>query len=299
MSQLIDNPDKWIIKMFKFNEKETGGINSEFYPEGTKLEGVLLDTDEMIYGKLTDNKDLYFFTQYALIRKNQTEEKIRIKDICKTNGSFRSGHKSIDVETLDGKKYKLKISNFPYRLQQLFYQLVEKHGSLIQTPNFIGPKHIREVSRMPSQTELASYNIPFDPNVAIRVIELEKHNYSMFYVGEAINGSIHPTNEDILKIRIASPSKSYTVFNSEVEGYNGVSNKGMSTSKQENYQEFGKIVSNIVLVYRYSIEDHEFEELKEEFNFKSNDDLNNLFGSIQIFTESQGNLSLLSEYETQ
>ncbi|WP_158860444.1 hypothetical protein [Lunatibacter salilacus] len=115
---LIDHIEKWIIKMFKFNERETGGTDAFYFPEGIVIEKITTE-DEHVYGYFSSKKKTYYFTNTSLVIDNGQTERIRIHDITATNGAFRSDHKAIFVEAA-GKKINITISDFPYRIQQLF-----------------------------------------------------------------------------------------------------------------------------------------------------------------------------------
>jgi hypothetical protein len=292
---LIDNIDKWIIKMFKFNERETGGTNAAYYPEGIKVERITTEED-LVYGQFTSDKKIYYFTNTSLVIDNGQPERIKIEDITATNGSFRSEHKMIYVKAA-GKKLNIKISDFPYRIQQLFYQLIENHGSLIKVPMFAGLTRLAEYASDLAPEDLSKFNLSVDTHTVVKSIELDQ----ILYHGVMRNNTIFPDEIGVLIIKGYIGKKEIIIFNSQTDGYNGVTEYYAERTKTVpfDFEELKNDVTRLILQYNYSIENCEFEELKTEIGLKSIKEINNLFSYIILFIESEGQLTRLTEFETQ
>lgn len=292
---LIEHIDKWIIKMFKFNERETGGSNASYYPEGIKIERINAE-NELVYGHFSSNKKTYYFTNTSLVIHNGQPERIRIKEITATNGSFRSDHKVIYVEAA-GKKFNIKISEFPYRIQQLFYQLIENHGSLIKAPIFSGLTRLSEFARDLTPEELLKFNLSIDTHTVVKSIEIDQ----ILYHGELRDNIVFPDEAGVLIIKGYIGQKEVVIFNTQTDGYNGVAEYYARNTKTmlHDFKELKSDGTRLIINYNYSIEDHEFDELKTEIGLKSIKEINNLFSYITLYIESEGQLKLLTEFETQ
>jgi len=298
---LIDSPDKWIIKMFKFNERDTGGQNAAYYPEGIRNSKINLGNDELIYGHFTANGRTYYFTSTSLVITNGQTHEIKILDVVRTNGSFRSDHKIIDVETSDGKKHKIKIEEFPYRIQQLFYQLIETHGSLQVKSNFNGPERLKHVTTEISPKHLRDYGLSPDPKSVFKKIDLRENYYHIEFHGKMIGNTIYPDDHGLLILRIKNATHEVEIFNSSIDGYNGVTDyvTGLSPTTTSQFKPLAADITMLILRFSYSIEDYEYDELKVELGLKSKNELNNLFSSIEVYSAKNNKIELLTEFETQ
>lgn len=140
----IDQPSKWIVKMFKFNLRETGGAGCQYFEEGIQGEAIGLQSTDLVFGIMRIDEDMYFFTDKFLVINNGIGE-IGWGQVREIEGAFRSEHKKVAVNLIDGRAITLPMAKFPYRIQQLIYQLIEWHSSKNLLPRFQGPKAIREV----------------------------------------------------------------------------------------------------------------------------------------------------------
>jgi hypothetical protein len=299
---LIDHPDKWIIKMFKFNERENVETNAKYYPEGIKLTEIILDDSELVYGYFNSGKKNYYFTSTSLLIKNGKQERIRIDQVTGTNGSFRSEHSVIKIETADGKTYKIKIEEFPYRIQQLFYQLIETHGSIVQKSVFTGPLKLKDIAVDASFQDLTKLGAFVDSKTVIKKVDIKKSNYQIFYQGNINNGIIYPDPEGVLILNISNEYGQIDIFNSKTDGYNGVSESALKSGTfniNNNLKELKINISSLIIEFQYSIEDYEFEDLMLEMNLKFKKEINNLFSSIAIYADKEGVIELLTEFEAQ
>jgi hypothetical protein len=291
---LINHIDQWIIKMFKFNEREEVGNNASYYLEGLKIENICTE-DEIVYGQFSSKNTTYYFTNESLIIDNGKLERIKIKNITETNGSFRSSHKTIYIVAAS-RKINIKITDFPYRIQQLFYQLIENHGSLIKKPIFYGLTRLVDYSSDLIEEEQIKFKLQNDTHT-LKSIKLDK--VSCF--GELKDGIIFPDGNGILVFKGLIGQKEIEIFNSQTDGYNGVLDYYENKTKNNllKFKELKHEVTRIIINYIYTIQDYEFDELKTEIGLKSKNEINNLFSSIVIYTEKDGQLTLLTEYETQ
>jgi len=292
---LIEQVDKWIIKMFKFNERETNDTAAFFYPEGVTNNNLEL-FDELIYGHFSKNNKTYYFTDKSIIITNGQTEYILLKEIIGTNGSFRSEHKNIYLETTN-KKINIKISDFPYRIQQLFYQLIEHHSSLIIKPIFTGPLRLFELSSDLSANDFSRLNISNDTHTVNKSITLENIKYH----GIAKDNYILPDEKSVLIVKGDKDNEEVIIFNSLTDGYNSVTGLygGASSDITPVFNEYTKNKTRLILTYNYSIDDNEFDELVSEIGLKSKKEINDLFGDITISVDTGGKLIPLTTYETQ
>ncbi|MBL0016900.1 MAG: hypothetical protein IPP17_10690 [Bacteroidetes bacterium] len=114
----IDVSSKWIVKMFKFNSRETDGFGCQFYENGIQGNLVGIQSSELVFGIAQIDNTTYYFTEGALM-VNGPHLKIGWNEVSTISGSFRSSHKIIHIETLSRIKIALPIAKFPYRIQQL------------------------------------------------------------------------------------------------------------------------------------------------------------------------------------
>lgn len=298
---LIDHPDKWIVKMFKLNERETGGDNAAYYPEGIKSRLIKLENDELIYGHFTSKKRTYYFTSTSLIITGEQQVRIKINDVIRTNGSFRSGHKVIEVETIDERIHKINIEEFPYRTQQLFYQLIERSSALVVNPLFGGPEKLKNITSDISSNDLKALGLATEKKSVIKKIDILKNNYQIEFHGKMNGDFIFPDSQGVLILKIKNRHNEIEIFNSTTDGYNGVTDvaAGIRQDMPKEFTNLDTEIARLILKFNYTIEDHEFEDLKIELNLKSKAELGNLFGSIEIYAEKNAVISLLTSLETQ
>ena len=283
--------------MFKLNERETGGNNANYYPEGIRTHDINLKDDEFIYGCFRSIKRTYYFTSTSLVICNGNQERIIINEISGTNGSFRSDHNLIYIETLDGKSHKINISEFPYRLQQLLYQLIEKHGSLIHKPLFNGPTRLKNIATDLTEKDFSQFGFSIEPKTIYKSIKTKL----LLYYGNLRDNLIYPDEDGILILKAKNDQDEIEIFNSSIDGYNGVAEitAGRFLRTAKDFIIFDKSIERLILKFNYSIEDYEFEDLIREMNLKSKEEVNNLFGSIEVYAENNGRIDLITEFETQ
>ena len=292
----IDYIDKWIIKMFKFNERENNPVKGKYFINGIKLDSINLDEDELIFGCFEKSKKYYFTSKAFIIKEqNKNDLKIYIKDIVNTNGSFRSSHKSIYVETKNGSKHSIKISEFPYRIQQLFYQLIERHSTINKKPIYKGPIKLQKILK--DVDENNKYNFEPSKKTTIKKIDLLSDDYKLYYYGILENRFIMPKSDGLI-IKISNEINEFEIFNSCKDGYNGkIDNCDININNE--FVALNAEIKNLILIFNYNIEDYEHKELMFELELKSEKEINDLYGSILIYAENDNEIYLLTEYETQ
>lgn len=287
--------------MFKFNERENSDSESYYFPEGTTLNEVELEPEELIYGYFKAGNSTYYFTSTSLIINAKEQERIRISEVQKTNGSFRSEHKTINVETTRGQKHKVKIGEFPYRTQQLFYQLIERHGALSNEPMFDIIERLSNITSDLNSKDRNNFGFHSDKSTLLKTINLKKGDFKIEYHGKVKDDFIYPDQDGALILRLQNDKIKIEIFNSTSDGYNAISEKsaGIEQKVKKEFKTFSKEYENLILKFNYSIEDYEFDQLTDELKLQSKKNLNKLFGSIEIYGEKEREIILLTEFETQ
>ncbi|MEM7372287.1 MAG: hypothetical protein AAF587_26955 [Bacteroidota bacterium] len=298
---LIDYPDKWILRLFKLHEHEAGGQDAVYYPDGIRIAPLQLEPNEWVYGHFDSNKRKYYFTQIAIIVLGQQQEKkIKFADVIRTNGALRSGHKRIYVETIDGEKHKIYIEEFPYRIQQLFYQLIARHGSLLKDPLFDGPLKLKQIATDLSSTDVKQFGFTPTPQIVCKQIKLSQYGYHIDYHGTNEGGQIWSDPQGILILRIRNDVHEWEIFNSTTDGYRGVADTihGIEKPFKKDFKSFQNEYHNLILVFGYSMPVDEWEDIVEDFGFHSTEELNNLFVHISIYGGKNGHLQVLMQKKT-
>ena len=281
--------------MFKFNERELGGTNAKYYVEGMQM-GNICENNELVFGQYSSKKTHYYFTNKSIVIVNGQFERLIINEITETNGSFRSDQKHIYVVT-NGRKVIIQISELPYRLQQLFYQLIEHHGSLSKTSIFKGLTRLEDFSKALTEEEQRRYNIQAEKEQVAKSIIVSR----LSFYGKLKDGIIFPNENGVIVIKAFVGDKEIELFNSQTDGYNGVTEiyAGRKVLQLLNFETLINEETSVIIFYTYSIAEEEFKELKDEIGLKNINEVNNLFGSFALYIEKDMQLRLLTEVETQ
>jgi len=130
---LIDNPHKWILRLFEMEKREGRGKDCEVFPDGRKIEGIPLEKDEKIYGVF---KDKYYFSPLSLIIKSENDfQRIQWKSIASCSSKHGEGKKISELTMTDGSIVTVKIGDLAKgwsgRISQLYHQMIQKYGAQV------------------------------------------------------------------------------------------------------------------------------------------------------------------------
>lgn len=141
----IDNPQKWILKMFSME----GGAEAQRFEQGIRsldeVEGLglfsrlvgkrspalPLEPDERVYGIY---KNTYFFTPRSFIqRRDEGFERVRWNEIARCSSSHPLEVTNAVLTLIDGRTVNVRVGDMGKgwvgRISQLFHQMIERHGA--------------------------------------------------------------------------------------------------------------------------------------------------------------------------
>ena len=136
-----------------------------------------------------------------------------------------------------------------------------------------------------------------DTHTVVNSIELDQ----VLYYGELRDGLTFPDDQGIMVIKGYIGLKEIVILNTQTDGYNGVTEQYAGISKKliQDFKVYKNEITRLIISCNYSIEDHEFDELKTEIGLKSMKEINNLYSYIALYIEEEGKLKLLTEWEAQ
>lgn len=306
---LIDHPEKWIVKMFKFHQRESGEENAFYYEQGGRPDYIQLLEGELVYGEFQAEGIQYLFTPLRLvILVEQDQTNLFWKAIVRCNGSFRSSHERIKVETRQGRITIIHIAAFPYRLQQLFYQIVERHGSVLVESIFKGSNRLQGFLVKPSPEEAALLPVSESRDQFVaRVNAFDVDWFRIAIIGEYDSEAafIYPDQKgDLLIELIDNRQNRITLFDRKADGYNAfIDNSNPVARQSAQTQFFSTTVYKVFVCYHYGFEDTEYEDLLEGLDViglpKPLDRLNDLFTFVSFYTiDPENKLTELTSVET-
>jgi len=295
--------------MFKFHQRETGGENASYYEQGSTPDHIRLLEDELVYGEFQAEGVQYLFTPLRLvILVEQDQKNLFWKDIIRCNGSFRSSHEQIKVETRQGQVTMIRIAAFPYRLQQLFYQIVERHGSLLAESILKGPNRLQGFFVKPSPEEIALLPVSESKDQFVaRVSAFDVDWFRIAIIGEYDSEAafIYPDQKGDLLIELLDNQQNrVTLFDREADGYNAfIDNSNPVARQSAQTQLLSNTIYKVFVCYHYGFEDTEYEDLLEGLDViglpKPLDRLNDLFTFVSFYTiDPEHKLTELTSVET-
>ncbi|MBP6312243.1 MAG: hypothetical protein WAS33_16525 [Candidatus Promineifilaceae bacterium] len=144
----IDDPKRWILKLFAMEIRERGDANAQRFEQGIRspeeaerspwkrlfrkrTQALQLVPEERVFGVY---KKQYYFTPLAFIqRKGDAFERIRWDEIVHCSSTHPLGVTEAILTLSDGRRITVKVGDLGKgwvgRISQLFHQLIEHHGA--------------------------------------------------------------------------------------------------------------------------------------------------------------------------